>query len=120
MQRLAGSGPTAAREEQVSYTRGSVILWRGPSAIDGRPIVVVATGVPSRKGVLRGANAKTGRMTQVWILLDGWVDELDRDHHREAVRVRLVRHPGVPPSDERARKKKGGLSGADAVRVTHD
>jgi hypothetical protein len=45
-----------------------VILWQGPSAIDGRPIVAIATGMPSRKGVLRGANAKTGRMTQVWIL----------------------------------------------------
>ena len=37
-----------------------VILYRGPSALDGKPIVVVAT--------LRSSNRKTGGMIQTWIL----------------------------------------------------
>lgn len=38
----------------------SVILWEGPSKIDGEPIVVIAT---------RGSkNSKTGDMVQTWIL----------------------------------------------------
>lgn len=39
------------------------ILWRGASLLDGKPIMVVATGfdVPSR-------NEKTGAMIQTWIL----------------------------------------------------
>jgi len=41
----------------------SVEIWRGPSRIDGAPIVVIATG-------LRGdsQNRKTGAMIQTWIL----------------------------------------------------
>ena len=41
----------------------SVEIWRGPSRIDGRPIVVIATGIrrPSQ-------NRKTGAMIQTWIL----------------------------------------------------
>ena len=37
-----------------------VVLYDGPSALDGKPIVVVAT--------LNSANAKTGNMIQTWIL----------------------------------------------------
>ena len=36
-------------------------IWRGPSEIDGAPIVVVAT--------VRSLNRKTGAMVQTWILL---------------------------------------------------
>lgn len=39
------------------------ILFEGPSAIDGQPIVVIATGFASSS-----ANAKTGDMIQTWIL----------------------------------------------------
>ncbi len=39
------------------------ILYRGPSLIDGAPIVVIATGL---KG--KSANGKTGDMVQTWIL----------------------------------------------------
>lgn len=42
------------------------ILYRGPSLIDGSPIVVVATGFARRS-----ANAKTGDMVQTYILADG-------------------------------------------------
>ena len=39
------------------------ILWQGPSVIDGKPIVLIATGLahPSK-------NEKTGAMVQTWIL----------------------------------------------------
>lgn len=42
-----------------------IIIYRGPSLIDGAPIVVVATGI-ARKS----ANGKTGDMVQTWILRD--------------------------------------------------
>jgi hypothetical protein len=40
-----------------------VILYNGPSMIDGKPIVVIATGFQRRS-----ANPKTGDMLQTWIL----------------------------------------------------
>jgi hypothetical protein len=40
-----------------------VVLWEGPSALDGNQIAVIATGI--RKA---SANPKTGPMVQVWIL----------------------------------------------------
>ena len=40
-----------------------VELWRGPSEIDGQPIVLIATGLA--KG---SKNTKTGAMIQTWIL----------------------------------------------------
>ena len=49
--------------QNASFTSGSVILWEGPSALDGAPIVVIATGLA---GASR--NAKTGDMVQTWIL----------------------------------------------------
>jgi hypothetical protein len=42
------------------------ILYRGPSMLDGSPIVVVATGFGRRS-----KNAKTGDMVQTYILADG-------------------------------------------------
>ena len=39
------------------------ILYEGPSAIDGKPIVVIATGFASKSD-----NGKTGDMIQTWIL----------------------------------------------------
>lgn len=41
----------------------SRILWEGPSAFDGAPIVVILTGITERS-----ANAKTGDELQTWIL----------------------------------------------------
>lgn len=40
-----------------------LILYRGPSLLDGAPIVVIATGLASRS-----SNAKTGGMVQTYIL----------------------------------------------------
>lgn len=40
------------------------VIWRGPSPVDGQPIVFIATGVGPR----RSANRKTGDMVQTWIL----------------------------------------------------
>jgi hypothetical protein len=51
-----------------------IVLFRGPSKIDGSPIVVIATGLrrPSQ-------NAKTGAMVQVWILRED-VDPVSAIH----------------------------------------
>lgn len=40
-----------------------VILYEGPSALDGAPIVVIATGLDGRT-----RNEKTGAMVQTWIM----------------------------------------------------
>lgn len=40
-----------------------LILWEGPSALDGSPIVVIATGLAGRS-----RNEKTGDMIQTWII----------------------------------------------------
>ena len=40
-----------------------IILYRGPSLLDGNPIVVIATGLNSKS-----TNEKTGNMVQTWIL----------------------------------------------------
>lgn len=40
-----------------------IVLYRGPSMLDGAPIVVIATGIRGRSN-----NAKTGDMVQTWIL----------------------------------------------------
>lgn len=40
-----------------------LVLYRGPSMIDGAPIVAIATGLEGES-----TNAKTGPMVQVWIL----------------------------------------------------
>ena len=39
------------------------ILYQGPSNIDGKPIVVIATGFANKS-----ANGKTGDMIQTWII----------------------------------------------------
>lgn len=65
-----GAGPStrADRGEPVesigTIPYSGVILWEGPSLIDGAPIAVIATGIGSRKS----ANTKTGGMVQVHIL----------------------------------------------------
>ena len=40
-----------------------IVLWRGPSLIDGKPIAVIATGVYGKS-----KNAKTGDMIQTYII----------------------------------------------------
>jgi hypothetical protein len=45
------------------YHPNSRILWEGPSAFDGAPIVVILTGITDRS-----ANEKTGDELQTWIL----------------------------------------------------
>src|SRR5665213_63590 len=42
-----------------------VIFYRGPSMLDGAPIVAIATGLRDRS-----ANVKTGALVQTWILRD--------------------------------------------------
>lgn len=52
-------------------TPNRMVIWEGPSVIDGTPIIVLATGVPTLAQSARGArsgNAKTGAMVQTYIL----------------------------------------------------
>lgn len=53
---------TMATKERKQPVKGYEI-WRGPSAFDGEPIVLIATFI---KGA--NANSKTGPMVQTWIL----------------------------------------------------
>jgi hypothetical protein len=46
-------------------------IWRGPSQLDGTPIVVLATGVPKSGSKAKSGNVKTGDMIQIAILIDG-------------------------------------------------
>lgn len=46
-------------------TPNGIVLYRGPSMIDGAPIVAIATGFAGKS-----RNAKTGDMIQTWILRD--------------------------------------------------
>lgn len=41
----------------------SAILWEGKSALDGKPIMLIATGLENNSN-----NAKTGALVQTWIL----------------------------------------------------
>lgn len=52
-------------------TATRMVIWEGPSLIDGAPIIVLATGVPTMAQRARGArsgNTKTGDMVQTYIL----------------------------------------------------
>jgi len=55
-------GGERALSPSLAKTNG-VILYEGPSALDGEPIVVIATGI--RKA---STNSKTGAMVQTYIL----------------------------------------------------
>lgn len=54
------------KEETMKSPRGATV-WRGPSQIDGTPIVCILTGLQASGS----GNAKTGAMVQAWILVDG-------------------------------------------------
>lgn len=61
---MARKAPTApARRALGTLVPNGAIIWEGPSAHDGAPLVVIVTGI-------RGAsqNRKTGDMLQTWIL----------------------------------------------------
>ena len=49
----------------INYNESGVVLWRGKSRLNGKPIVVIATGFD--KG---SKNAKTGNFIQTYILSD--------------------------------------------------
>lgn len=40
-----------------------IVLYRGPSQIDGKPVIAIATGITDKS-----ENSKTGDMVQVWII----------------------------------------------------
>jgi len=47
----------------MAKTPNGYVLYQGPSNIDGKPIVVIATGFANKS-----ANGKTGDMIQTWII----------------------------------------------------
>ena len=50
-------------------TATRMLIWAGPSQLDGAPIIVLATGVPaSAKRGAKSGNTKTGDMVQTYIL----------------------------------------------------
>jgi hypothetical protein len=58
---------TGCTEHKPTATR--MLIWQGPSLIDGSPIIVLATGVPTRKrDGAKSGNSKTGDMIQTYIL----------------------------------------------------
>ena len=65
--------------DRISDMVNGVVLYEGPSLLDGEPIVAILTGLRSSSG-----NRKTGAMLQTWILRsDGdpvraWQDGRDR------------------------------------------
>jgi hypothetical protein len=61
LQGLRYAGGLVNRPEEKPMN--GVILYEGPSALDGKPVVVIATGL---KGKSR--NEKTGAMVQTWIM----------------------------------------------------
>ena len=57
---------SSKRKRKLGINRNGVILWQGPSLIDGVEIVVIATGL-----IKSSDNDKTGDEIQTWILLVG-------------------------------------------------
>ena len=54
----------------VDEDSDGIVLWEGPSPIDGEPIVIIAVGfAKARREQHRGANGKTGAMVQIYALL---------------------------------------------------
>jgi hypothetical protein len=45
-----------------------MIVWEGPSQITGRPIIALATGVPTKGSRSKSGNTKTGDMIQIAIM----------------------------------------------------
>jgi hypothetical protein len=64
----------------MSYIKNGLILWEGPSRIDGAPIVVLAIGLES------SSNSKTGNMLQTYILRQD-VSPMDAINNGEDVSI---------------------------------
>lgn len=56
---------------QLMTNSNGVILYEGPSQLNGQPIVVIVTGLSKRS-----VNSKTGDMLQTWIMPAGEFDPL--------------------------------------------
>lgn len=62
-ERAARNRPALGSAVSGRLNRNGIVVYRGPSAIDGAPIAAVLTGLKRPS-----ANVKTGRMLQLWIL----------------------------------------------------
>lgn len=70
--------------------RNGYVIYRGPSELDGKPIVVIATGLASSS-----RNTKTGAMVQTWIMRED-INPVDACHTGDDASVcGDCRHRGV-------------------------
>lgn len=77
------------------------IIYRGPSQLDGQPIVVVAVWSSSKK-----ANRKTGNVVQTYILRED-IDPVTASKQGEDVSIcGNCRHRGTPTSDPTKKQAK--------------
>jgi len=84
---------------RAGETKSSGIIYRGPSLIDGAPIVVIAT--------YSDANSKTGTMVQTYILR---ADMDPRDASKTGADVSICGdcpHRGTPTADPARKQAKG-------------
>jgi hypothetical protein len=80
------------------------ILYQGPSAIDGKPIVVIATGFANKS-----ANGKTGDMIQTWIIREDIApNEAIKSGEDESICGQCIHRP--------ARKAEIEATGAKHIR----
>lgn len=64
----------AKRTTSKTVKPNGFVIYRGPSMLDGQPIVVIATGLKTKSN-----NEKTGAMVQTWILRDD-ISPMDATH----------------------------------------
>lgn len=75
-----------------------MILYEGPSMLNGEPIVAIATGFPGK----RTENRKTGKMIQVWILCST-IDPLTASQNgSDSAICGACPHRGVGPDAKRS------------------
>lgn len=60
-------GPPKPRRPQKPRFLG-VVLWKGPSQIDGKPVVVIANGYLAERRGTKKQSRKLGAALQVWVL----------------------------------------------------
>lgn len=87
------------KEERAKNKTQSGIIYRGPSLIDGAPIVVLAT--------YSNRNKKTGAMVQTYILRDDMDPLTASKTGADSAICGTCPHRGTPTSDPAAKQAKG-------------
>ena len=75
----------------MSKAPNGYILYRGPSAIDGKPIMVIATGFANKS-----SNGKTGDMIQTWIIREDIApNEAIKSGEDESICGQCIHRPAI-------------------------